>query len=96
MISDQKSSYCGYVIHHLAASSTYQVGINPPGDFWTDNKNGHRADHPLFHDEFPQRYMVFFYLNSTAFMASLAVIMLLVSRRMCYNRMNGYLLRGCI
>jgi hypothetical protein len=55
----------------LAASSTYQAGINPPGGFWTG--------HPLFHDEFPQRYMVFFYLNSTAFMASLAVIMLLVS-----------------
>ncbi|GJM99994.1 hypothetical protein PR202_ga17142 [Eleusine coracana subsp. coracana] len=79
----------------LAASSTYQAGINPPGGFWTDNQDSHRAGHPSFHNEFPQRYMVFFYLNSTAFMASLAVIMLLVSRRLCRKRMNGYLLRGC-
>ncbi|TVU03308.1 hypothetical protein EJB05_51155, partial [Eragrostis curvula] len=80
----------------LAASSTYQAGINPPGGFWPDNKDGHQAGHPLFHDEFPRRYLVFFYLNSTAFMASLAVIMLLVSRRLCQKGMNGYLLRGCV
>ncbi|CAN6207914.1 unnamed protein product [Urochloa humidicola] len=80
----------------LAASSTYQAGINPPGGFWTDNNDGHRAGYPMFHDEFPHRYMVFFYLNSTAFMSSLAVIMLLVSKRLCQRGINGYLLRGCM
>ncbi|CAN6221598.1 unnamed protein product [Urochloa humidicola] len=80
----------------LAASSTYQAGINPPGGFWTDNNDGHRAGYPMFHDEFPHRYMVFFYLNSTAFMSSLAVIMLLVSKRLCQRGINGYLLHGCM
>jgi hypothetical protein len=80
----------------LAASSTYQAGINPPGGFWPDNNDGHRAGYPMFHDEFPRRYMAFFYLNSTAFMSSLAVIMLLVSKRLCQSGINGYLLRGCM
>nr|CAB3470349.1 unnamed protein product [Digitaria exilis] len=80
----------------LAASSTYQAGMNPPGGFWTDNNDGHRAGYPMFHDEFPHRYMVFFYLNSTAFMSSLAVIMLLVSKRLCQRGIDGYLLRGCM
>ncbi|KAL6596601.1 hypothetical protein ACP70R_047244 [Stipagrostis hirtigluma subsp. patula] len=80
----------------LAASSSYQAGINPPGGFWTDNKDGHQAGHPLFRDEFPRRYMVFFYLNSTAFMSSLAVIMLLVSKRLCHKGIDGYMLRGCV
>ncbi|XP_066374884.1 uncharacterized protein [Miscanthus floridulus] len=80
----------------LAASSTYQAGINPPGGFWPDNNDGHRAGYPMLHDEFPRRYMAFFYLNSTAFMSSLAVIMLLVSKRLCQSGINGYLLRGCM
>ncbi|KAL6909657.1 hypothetical protein ACP4OV_001316 [Aristida adscensionis] len=80
----------------LAASSTYQAGISPPGGFWPDNNDGHQAGHSLFHDEFPRRYMAFFYLNSTAFMASLAVIMLLVSKRLCHKGLDGYMLRGCV
>ena len=80
----------------LAASCTYQAGINPPGGFWTDNNDGHRAGYPMFHDEFPHRYLVFFYFNSTAFMSSLAVIMLLVSKRLCQRGISGYLLRGCM
>lgn len=80
----------------LAASCTYQAGINPPGGFWTDNNDGHRAGYPMFHDEFPHRYIVFFYLNFTAFMSSLAVIMLLVSKRLYQRGISGYLLRGCM
>lgn len=80
----------------LAASSTYQAGINPPGGFWPDDSDGHRAGYPMLNDEFPRRYVVFFYLNSTAFMSSLAVIMLLVSKRLCQSGTNGYLLRGCM
>jgi len=80
----------------LAASSTYQAGINPPGGFWPDNNDEHQAGYPMFHDEFPCRYMACFYLNSTAFMSSLAVIMLLVSKRLCQSGINGYLLRGCM
>lgn len=80
----------------LAASITYQAGISPPGGFWTDNKNGHRAGYSVFRDEFRNRYRVFFYFNATAFMASLAVILLLVSKRLCHKGLKCYALRACV
>lgn len=79
----------------LAASITYQAGISPPGGFWSDN-NGHQAGDPVFHDEFPTRYRVFFYFNATAFMASLVVIMLLVSKRLCHKGLEVYALHTCV
>lgn len=79
----------------LAASVTYQAGISPPGGFWTDSKNGHRAGDSVFRDEFRSRYRVFFYFNATAFMASLAVILLLVSKRLCHKGLKCYALRAC-
>ncbi|VAI85292.1 unnamed protein product [Triticum turgidum subsp. durum] len=79
----------------LAASITYQTGISPPGGFWTDN-NGHRAGNSVFRDEFRNRYRVFFYFNATAFMASLAVILLLVSKRLCNRGLKCYALRACV
>ncbi|XP_015693553.1 uncharacterized protein LOC102717260 [Oryza brachyantha] len=80
----------------LAASITYQSGLSPPGGFWTDNNNGHRAGDPVLHDEFRRRYRLFFYFNATAFMASLAVIMLLVSKRLCHKGLKSYALRACV
>jgi hypothetical protein len=80
----------------LAASVTYQAGISPPGGFWTDSKNGHRAGDSVFRDEFRSRYRVFFYFNATAFMASLAVILLLVSKRLCHKGLKCYALRACV
>ncbi|CAL5047380.1 unnamed protein product [Urochloa decumbens] len=62
----------------LAASITYQAGLNPPGGFWSDD-NGHVAGNPLLHDINNRRYMTFFYFNSISFMASIVVIMLLLS-----------------
>ncbi|XP_004965263.1 uncharacterized protein LOC101786183 [Setaria italica] len=79
----------------LAASITYQAGISPPGGFWNDN-NGHRAGDPVFRDEFPRRYTVFFYFNATAFMSSLVVIMLLVSKRLYSKGLEGYALHACV
>ncbi|CAN6201758.1 unnamed protein product [Urochloa humidicola] len=79
----------------LAASITYQAGISPPGGFWTDN-NDHRAGDPVFRDEFPRRYTVFFYFNATAFVSSLVVIMLLVSKRLCSKGLDGYALHACV
>ncbi|KAG0514002.1 hypothetical protein BDA96_10G151600 [Sorghum bicolor] len=79
----------------LAASITYQAGISPPGGFWDDN-NGHQAGDPVFHDEFRTRYRVFFYFNATAFMASLVVIMLLVSKRLCHKGLEVYALHTCV
>ncbi|XP_037464051.1 uncharacterized protein LOC119336140 [Triticum dicoccoides] len=77
----------------LAASITYQTGISPPGGFWT---NGHRAGYPVFRDEFRNRYRVFFYFNATAFMASLAVILLLVNKRLCNKGLRCHALCACV
>ncbi|TVU03309.1 hypothetical protein EJB05_51156, partial [Eragrostis curvula] len=80
----------------LAASVTYQAGISPPGGFWNDNNDGHQAGDPVFRDEFPRRYKVFFYFNATAFVSSLVVIMLLVSKRLCHKGLKSYALRACV
>ena len=50
----------------------------------------------MFLDEFPLRYKVFFYFNATAFVASLAVIMLLVSKRLFHKGLQSYALRACV
>ncbi|XP_062233046.1 uncharacterized protein LOC133930419 [Phragmites australis] len=67
------------LIATLAASITYQAGLNPPGGFWSDD-NGHFAGNPLLHDINRRRYMTFFCFNAISFMASIVVVMLLLSK----------------
>lgn len=62
----------------LAASITYQAGLNPPGGFWSDD--GHVAGNPVLRDINPRRYKTFFCFNAISFMASIVVIMLLLSK----------------
>ncbi|KAJ1259039.1 hypothetical protein BS78_10G122800 [Paspalum vaginatum] len=70
------------LIATLAASVTYQAGLNPPGGFWSEDKDGHYAGNPILHDINHQRkrYKIFFCFNAISFMASIAVIMLLLSK----------------
>ncbi|CAM0913470.1 unnamed protein product [Alopecurus aequalis] len=63
----------------LAASIAYQAGLNPPGGFWSDD-GGHMAGNPVLHDINHRRYKIFFCFNSFAFMASIVVILLLLSK----------------
>jgi hypothetical protein len=70
----------------LAASMTYQIGLKPPGGLWQDNDNGHSAGNPVLHDINKHRYDVFFYSNSTSFMASIVVIVLLLPWTMAHKR----------
>ncbi|KAJ1292444.1 hypothetical protein BS78_02G391600 [Paspalum vaginatum] len=64
----------------LAASVTYQTGLKPPGGLWQDDdpNNGHVAGDPVLHDINKRRYLAFFYSNSTSFVASIVVIVLLL------------------
>lgn len=67
----------------IAASITYQAGLNPPGGFWqADDSQGHRAGSSVLHDEHLLGYQIFYYCNATAFVTSLAMIMVLVSDRL--------------
>ena len=62
----------------LAASMTYQTGLKPPGGLWQDNNDGHYAGNPILHDTNKHRYNAFFYGNSTSFMASIVVVVMLL------------------
>ena len=67
------------LIATLAASITYQAGLNPPGGFWSDD-GSHYAGNPLLHDINRQRYKIFFCFNAISFMTSIVVILLLLSK----------------
>ncbi|TVU11491.1 hypothetical protein EJB05_45079, partial [Eragrostis curvula] len=64
----------------LAASVTYQAGLNPPGGLWSDDDKGHLDGDPILHDINHRRYMTFFCFNAISFMISIIVIMLLLSK----------------
>ncbi|XBH99086.1 hypothetical protein VPH35_128509 [Triticum aestivum] len=68
------------VLATLAASVTYQAGLNPPGRFWQDDKK-HTAGNPVLHDRVVKRYLTFYYFNATAFATSLVIIILLLNER---------------
>nr|CAB3459333.1 unnamed protein product [Digitaria exilis] len=80
----------------LAAGLTYQAGMSPPGGFWQENKTGHVVGNPVLYDNYPRRYLAFFYCNATAFVASLAIIMLLVNRKLSVRGIQSHALRVCV
>lgn len=64
----------------FAATNAYVAGLNPPGGFWRDTEEGHHtAGDPVLQGLHPRRYRAFFLLNTTAFVASLLAIILIVS-----------------
>uniref|UniRef100_A0A0A9C8D9 PGG domain-containing protein n=1 Tax=Arundo donax TaxID=35708 RepID=A0A0A9C8D9_ARUDO len=63
----------------LAATLTYQAGLTPPGGLWESDKFGHHAGFPVLQDKYPRRYKTFFYCNAASFMASVALIILLMN-----------------
>jgi hypothetical protein len=71
------------VLATVAASVTYQAGLNPPGGFWQDDPKGgsHHAGDPALRDEHHSRYLTFYYFNATAFVTSLVIMVLLMSER---------------
>ncbi|TVT99683.1 hypothetical protein EJB05_54934, partial [Eragrostis curvula] len=83
----------------VAASVTYQAGLNPPSGFWqADDSQGHHAGNPVLRDEHWLRYQTFYYFNTTAFVTSLAMIVVLVSDRFFNRKIKVYTLgiTGCI
>ncbi|KAL6642233.1 hypothetical protein ACP70R_020414 [Stipagrostis hirtigluma subsp. patula] len=79
----------------LAASLTYQAGLSPPGSFWQENTSG-LVGNPVLNDNYQHRYLAFFFCNATAFVASLAIIMLLVNRKLSARGIQSNALRVCV
>ncbi|KAJ4708969.1 Ankyrin repeat family protein [Melia azedarach] len=71
------------VVASLTATMAFQVGVNPPGGLWQDTVKGgdapHTAGYSIFADNFPDSYRRFLIYNTTGFVASLSIILLLVS-----------------
>ncbi|KAF7037438.1 hypothetical protein CFC21_047805 [Triticum aestivum] len=84
----------------LAATVTYQTGLNPPGGFWQETESkGERsltAGDPVLLDHYGVRYQVFFYCNATGFMASVAVILLLVHPTLSKEGIRSMALQVCV
>nr|CAB3467852.1 unnamed protein product [Digitaria exilis] len=80
----------------LAATLTYQAGLTPPGGFWSDNEAGHRAGYPVLSDNYRPRYHAFFYCNAASFMASVALIVLLVNPNLYRPGIRCYALYVCM
>jgi hypothetical protein len=81
----------------LAATVTYQAGLTPPGGFWSaDDEFGHHAGFPVLLDNYPGHYQAFFYCNATSFMASVALIVLLVNPNLYMPGIQCYAFFVCM
>lgn len=77
----------------LAATVTYQAGLNPPGGFWPNSRDEHLAGDPILEAINPMRYNAFFYCNANAFVSSLVIITLLQSQLITVGAMKRYVLQ---
>jgi hypothetical protein len=64
----------------FAVSVTYAAGMSAPGGFW-DASSGHSPGQAILKDSHGARLTVFLYSNTTAFVASLLIIVVLLDRK---------------
>ncbi|KAM0917955.1 hypothetical protein ACQ4PT_009344 [Festuca glaucescens] len=77
----------------FAVTITYVAGLNPPGGFWSSSttttttrvQRQHLAGDPIMHDRGLWRYRAFFVCNTTAFVASLLIILHLLEKKLSRN-----------
>jgi hypothetical protein len=74
----------------FASTVTYTAGLNPPGGFWPDGREGSRPGSPILEDDHhTRRFIAFFVCNTAAFISSLRGIMLLTTIRSKFKDGDG-------
>ncbi|KAL5199456.1 hypothetical protein ABZP36_020659 [Zizania latifolia] len=85
------------ILSILAATVTYQAGMNPPGGFWSDDNDvSGKPGNPILQDAHPKRYDAFYYSNSISFVSSVVITILLVNKESCEHGIKSYALRVCL
>ena len=67
------------VVTSLIATVSFELGITPPGGVWEDHSYQHQAGRSAIADKRPDEYGQFMILNTISFLASLSIILLLIS-----------------
>ncbi|RCV18561.1 hypothetical protein SETIT_3G310900v2 [Setaria italica] len=71
----------------FAVSVTYVAGLSAPGGFWDNDGGGHRPGRAILkggrHDA---RLKAFFVFNTTAFVASLLIIIILLDKKLAFSK----------
>nr|CAB3465719.1 unnamed protein product [Digitaria exilis] len=71
----------------FAVSVTYLSGLSAPGGFWGDGEGGHKPGSAVLkggpHDK---RLKAFFVCNTTAFVASLLILVMLLEKKLCFGQ----------
>ncbi|TVU51788.1 hypothetical protein EJB05_03232, partial [Eragrostis curvula] len=69
----------------FAASLTYLAGLSAPGGFWNNSDDGHRAGHVVLKGCQDTRLEAFFVFNTTTFVASLLITVLLLYNKLRFS-----------
>jgi cytochrome bd-type quinol oxidase subunit 2 len=71
----------------FALSVTYVAGLSAPGGFWDHAEDGHKPGGAILkggpHDA---RLKAFFVCNTTSFVASLLILVILLEKKLCFDR----------
>ncbi|CAL4895505.1 unnamed protein product [Urochloa decumbens] len=83
------------VLATFVVSVTYASGLSTPGGFWDTTEEGHHLGDAILMDKHKARLRAFFVCNTTALIASLLILVLLLSRKL-HLRAASYEMYGCI